>query len=390
MKARITKKAVETLEPGKTIWDDKVIGFGARCQKKSVSYIVKTRVRGRQRLITIGKHGGPWTPETARREALRILADTARGVDPNERKRRERAKRSVDEIWKDFEVSHFSKLKPKTRADYRKLFRRHISPNLGGKALDDVARSDVAALHRKLKDKPRTANLVLAVLSKFMNWAEVHDLRPQNSNPVKWVKNYRENRRERFLSEDELQRLGKALDQELEGNGNVHAVAAIRLLILTGARLNEILTLKWEYVDLDNGVLLLPDSKTGRKTILLNDAAMELLRSLPKTVGNPHVICGNREGWHLVNLQKPWRRIRARAGLEDVRLHDLRHTFASFAARKGGSLPKIGALLGHSQVQTTQRYAHLVPEDLRRLANEVGTSIERTLTGTSDLENAGS
>ena len=381
MKTRITVKAIDSLPPGKAIWDDKVIGFGARRQKKRVSYIVKTRVNGRQKLITIGKHGAPWTPETARKEALKILSDTARGIDPNERKRRERAKRSVDTVWKEFEASHLSKLKPKTRADYQKLYARYISPHLGGKALADVSKADVASLHRKLEDKPRTANLVLAVLSKFMNWAEAHDLRPQHSNPVKWVKKYRENRRDRFLSEEELKALGRSLDQELENNGNIHVVAAIQLLILTGARVSEILTLKWDYVDLENNLLLLPDSKTGRKAILLNTAAAELLRSLPRMANNPYVICGNREGRHLVNLRKPWRRIRKRAGLDDVRLHDLRHTFASWAARTGGSLPKIGALLGHSQVQTTQRYAHLVPEDLRNLTEKVGEGIAQVLGG---------
>ena len=381
MKARITVKAIENLPPGKAIWDDKVIGFGARRQKKCVSYIVKTRVNGRQKLITIGKHGAPWTPETARKEALKILADTARGIDPNERKRRERAKRSVDAVWKEFEASHLSKLKPKTRADYQKLYARYISPHLGGKALADVSKADVASLHRKLEDKPRTANLVLAVLSKFMNWAEAHDLRPQYSNPVKWVKKYRENRRDHFLSEEELKALGRSLDQELEENGNIYVVAAIRLLILTGARVSEILTLKWDYVDLENNLLLLPDSKTGRKAILLNTAAAELLRSLPRMANNPYVIYGNREGRHLVNLRKPWRRIRKRAGLDDVRLHDLRHTFASWAARTGGSLSKIGALLGHSQVQTTQRYAHLVPEDLRNLTEKVGEGIAQVLGG---------
>ena len=385
MKTRITVKAIEKLPPGKAIWDDKVIGFGARRQKKCVSYIVKTRVNGRQKLITIGKHGAPWTPETARKEALKILADTARGIDPNERKRRERAKRSVDTVWKEFEASHLSKLKPKTRADYQQLYARYISPHLGGKALADVSKADVASLHRKLEDKPRTANLVLAVLSKFMNWAEAHDLRPQHSNPVKWVKKYRENRRDRFLSEEELKALGRSLDQELEDNGNIHVVAAIRLLILTGARVSEILTLKWDYVDLENNLILLPDSKTGRKAILLNTAAAELLRSLPRMANNPYVICGNREGRHLVNLRKPWRRIRKRAGLEDVRLHDLRHTFASWAARTGGSLPKIGALLGHSQVQTTQRYAHLVPEDLRNLTEKVGEGIAQVLGGGSGI-----
>ena len=198
----------------------------------------------------------------------------------------------MDTVWKEFEASYLSKLKPKTRADYQKLYARYLSPHPGGRALADVSKADVASLHRKLEDKPRTSNLVLAVLSKFMSWAEAHDLRPQYSNPVKWVKKYRENRRDRFLTEEELKALGRSLDQELEDNGNIYVVAAIRLVILTRARVSEILTLKWNYVDQENNLLLLPDSKTGRKAILLNSAAAELLHSLPRMVNNPYFICG--------------------------------------------------------------------------------------------------
>jgi len=349
MKKRITRRVVEALRPGETVWDDRVIGFGVRRQKRGVSYIVKARLKGRQKLLTIGRHASPWTPDTARREAQQLLAQVARGIDPVERKRQQRAKRSLDKLWEVFVQEHVSKLKPRTQRDYSDRYRRLISPTLGRQPLADITREDVIALHRKLQHIPRTANFCLAILSKLMNWAETKGLRPQNSNPVRGIRKYPENHRERFLTAEELQRLGHALDAELREHGDIYAVAAIRLLILTGARLGEITTLRWEYIDLERGLLLLPDSKTGKKAIVLNAAARKVLEELPRLNGNPHVICGHKEGQPLVNLHKPWGRIRKRAGLEDVRIHDLRHTFASLAARKGGSLPRIGALLGHTQ-----------------------------------------
>ncbi len=151
--------------------------------------------------------------------------------------------------------------------------------------------------------------------------------------------------------------------------------AAVRLLLFTGARLSEILTLRWSEVDFDNGLLRLPDSKTGAKTIYLPPPAIEVLRTLPRIDGDPHVICGAKSGAHLVNLEKPWRQVRKAADLGDVRLHDLRHTFASVAARNGLSLPVIGALLGHSQPATTARYAHPSADPLREAASRIAEEI---------------
>ncbi len=384
MEKRIGVRAVEALRPGETIWDDRVKGFGARRQKNGISYVVKGRLNGRQKYLTIGRHGSPWTPETARKEARRLLVLLEQGIDPLEKKRRERAKRTLDEMWQVFVDEHVSKLRPRTRQDYAYRYRRYISPLLGRRPLADITRDDVVAFHRKMKDTPRTANYCLSILSKLMNWAEMKGLRPQNSNPVRGIRKYPESHRERFLSAEELQRLGDALDAELREHGDIYAVAAIRLLIFSGARLSEITTLRWEYVDLERGLLLLPDSKTGKKAIVLNAAARKVLEELPRLAGNPYVICGHKEGQPLVNLHKPWGRIRKRAGLDDVRLHDLRHTFASLAARSGGSLPRIGALLGHTQTQTTQRYAHLIVDDLRQLAETVGDELADLMLGPNE------
>jgi integrase len=216
----------------------------------------------------------------------------------------------------------------------------------------------------------------------MMNLAEAWGLRLDGSNPVRHVKKYREDKRERYLTKAELQRLGTVLaDAQIKRSESPFAVAAIGLLVLTGARLNEILTLRWEYVDLENEVLRLPDSKTGAKLIYLNAVAINLLRTMPRMAGNPYVIAGKNSGARLINLQKPWRRIRAKANLDDVRIHDLRHSFASVAAGTGMSLPMIGKLLGHSQPVTTARYAHLAVDPIRAASNLIGAEISAAMNG---------
>jgi integrase len=216
----------------------------------------------------------------------------------------------------------------------------------------------------------------------MMNLAEQWGLRPDGSNPARHVRKYREVKRERYLSTQELQQLGRTLAQaQAEGSESPFVLAAIALLVLTGARLTEILTLRWVEVDLERQLLRLADSKTGPKTIYLNDAATNLLRTIPRLADNLYVIAGAKKGARLVNLQKPWRRIRARAGLADVRIHDLRHSFASVAAGVGLSLPVIGKLLGHTQPVTTARYAHLAIDPIRAASNLIGDEIASVMNG---------
>ena len=175
-----------------------------------------------------------------------------------------------------------------------------------------------------------------------------------------------------------MARLGDVLKQcEHEGLEPQSAINLIRLLVFTGCRLSEIQTLKWDYVDLENGVLRLPDSKTGVKTVHLGPPALKVLIGIERLDDNPWVIPGKYANTHLQEPQRPWRRIRARAGLDDVRIHDLRHTFASVAVSSGQGLPMIGQMLGHTQVQTTARYAHLATEPVKRATNDVSTTIER-------------
>ncbi len=184
------------------------------------------------------------------------------------------------------------------------------------------------------------------------------------------------------MNASELRRLGEALDEmEAERVELFSAINAVRLLVLTGCRLNEIMKLRWDYVELDQGLLRLPDSKTGARAVQLGRAAVEVLRRVAPQAFNPHVIVGTRAGQPLADLQPFWQRLRARAGLKDVRIHDLRHTFASVAVASGQGLPMIGKLLGHSQVQTTARYAHLAGDPVKAAVNDVSDAILAGLRG---------
>lgn len=381
IKARISKRVVDGLKPGNLVWDIDINGFGVRCQKAAKVYVLKTRVAGRQRWFTIGKHGSPWTPEKARREALSLLGAIADGEDPAKDRGARQKQFTVTDLAARFVHEHVdAKRKASTAKDYRSILRRIVLPALGNMDISSVARGDVAKLHHSLKATPYQANRTLALLSKMFNWAERHDYRPDASNPCRHIEKFRERSRDRFLSEEELARLAQTLeDAETNGQKSPHVLAAIRLLLFTGARLSEILSLRWEYIDIDRSMILLPDSKTGKKAIYLSTPALEVLADVPRLEDNPHVIVGLKPGAHLVNLQKPWRAIRGRAGLEDVRLHDLRHSFASFAAAGGSSLPVIGKLLGHTQAATTERYAHLAADPLRNANEEVGQRIAATM-----------
>lgn len=387
MAQRITKRSVDDLRPAKRdtfLWDQEVRGFGVRCRPSGAKfYVVKYRMGRRQRWVTIGRHGSPWTPETAKREAKRLLGLVAGHHDPAADRDAHKMADTVAELGQRFLADYVaSHCKPSTAYEYRRCVELFINPALGQLSTKDVSPDDVAAFHHNLRNIPYQANRALGVLSKMMNLAEIWRLRPTNSNPCRHIKRYREDKRERFLTATELTRLGATLDAaELNGDVQPSAIAAIRLLTLTGARLSEILSLRWDYVDIERSCLHLPDSKTGQKTILLNPIARDLLSRLPRVAGNPYVIVGGRDGQHLVDLQKPWRKIRKKADLEGVRIHDLRHSFASFAASAGMSLPMIGKLLGHKSVQTTARYAHLHEEHIRAAANQIGTIIGSAVKG---------
>lgn len=375
-KARVTKANVEALAKDEMIRDTDLPGFGVRRQKGPATYFLQKRIGARIRWVTIGRHGAPWTPETARKEAYRLLGQIAGGEEPHTRRQDLADRPTLKEAAARFKAEHGLRLKPSSFEKYRFLIDRYIVPELGHCLIERIARPDVLKLHAAMAKKPPLANYAVSVLSKIMSWAEEHGLRPSQSNPCFKVKKFRENKRQRYLSQDEYRRLGEVLARtETINTENFYIVAALRLLMLTGARVGEIRTLAWRSVDLERGLLILPDSKTGQKTIRLNPQAIVIFKALPRVNGNDHVIVGRRAGAHLVNLEKPWRRIRKEAGLDDVRIHDLRHSFASVGAAQKGSLPMIGRLLGHNHQNTTARYAHLADDPVDELNATIGATI---------------
>lgn len=405
-RGRITKDAVEAFPVGEAdayLWDTKLAGYGVKVTPAGKRiYLVQYRVggrKGRTRRVTIGTHGVK-TEHEARTEAKRLLGEVQAGSDPATERDKLRDAETLGQALDRFLASHAdAKLKGSTSREYRRVTALHLPAKLRSRLLGDVGRGDITRVHDGMRDHPYQANRLLAVLSKFFNWCALQGLRPDNSNPCRHVAKFPEAGRERFLSADELARLGSALARaESEGlpwaidetsptarhlakpedrftKVSPFVAAAIRLLIFTGARHSEILTLRWDHVDTAGEQIRLPESKTGRKSIYLNPPALTVLAGLPRLDGNPHVICGEKAGAHLVNLQKPWRRIRAAAGLDDVRIHDLRHTFASWGAMGGLPLPIIGGLLSHSQPQTTHRYAHLAADPLKAATAHVGARL---------------
>ncbi len=381
--SKLTKRIVDSLKPNGSdtvYWDGELTGFGVRVRKSGrKNYVVQTRVAGKLRWFTIGPHG-PLTPDDARAKALEVLAQTKQGVNPRGTTAKPDANPVMSDLCERF-LAEYAPVhcKPRTCADYRRAVTVFIDPALGAIRISEVTRQDVAEFHQRMRRTPTQANRTLAALSKMFSLAEAWGWRSDGSNPCRHVKRYKECRRERFLSPEETDRLGAVL-REAEGE-MPSAVAAFRLLLLTGCRLSEIQKLRWEHVKAD--CIELPDSKTGGRAVPLGPEAQAVLAALRRDNGNPWVIAGRLPGSHLTDLQRPWRRIRKRAGLEDVRIHDLRHSFASRALALGESLTMIGKLLGHTQAQTTARYAHLARDSMQSAAARITESIGSNLMASS-------
>lgn len=339
----------------------------------------------------------------ARTLAIDVLSQAAHGNDPSGERRKERRYPTMTQLCDRMMEQHvLSHCKPSTQRDYQSMMNRFIKPALGNFKVHHVERADIAALHHKMRKTPTQANRVLQILSKAFNLAEVWGLRHDGSNPARRIQKYKENKCQRFLHPEEITRLFTVLsEQEAERLETPQICAAYKLLLFTGCRLNEIRLMQWTSIRED--ILYLHDSKTGPRRVILSKAALEVLSTLNALRGNrpmellrentemsrqdryrhgpvrdaafllrnPYVIAGHEEGQPATDLQRPWRRIREQAGLEDVRIHDLRHTYASIAAMAGQSLPMIGRLLGHTQAQTTLRYAHLADDSARRAAGDI-------------------
>jgi integrase len=389
---RITKSVVDRLKSRGTVWDDDCRGFGVRRQVRDASYVLKVRVHGRQRFLTIGKHGAPWTPETARIRARRLLADIAEGKDPAALRDAQRAVPNFKEFSDRYLNEHaLPRKKPRSVEEDMRNLRLHIWPELAKRRITDITELDIARLHAKGKNRPANANRCLALLSHMFNVAEKWGERPRGTNPCAHIDKYPERARERMLSTEELARLGDALRLAAKGYPDGfkvmgrtinrsspedwRAIALIRLLIFSGARLLEVLTMRWTEINEARGIARLPNSKTGAKNVFLPAPALEVLSKLPRVDNNPYVLPGERDRQHFNSPQKAWQRIRSLARLDDVRIHDLRHAHASMAVANGESLYVVGKMLGHSQAVTTQRYAHLAIDPVLAAADRTAQRI---------------
>ncbi|WP_425408220.1 tyrosine-type recombinase/integrase [Hyphococcus sp.] len=380
---KVRVDAIKAAEAERLVWDSELRGFGLRISPKGrKTFFVQYRSGGRTRRAKIGVMGQV-TPDQARLKARELLGEVATGNDPAEARRKRRLTPTVSQLCDRFHEEHVSaRLKPATARGYQSIIRSGIKPALGAMKVSDVIRDDIISLHRKYRMRPYQGNRILSVLSKLFNLAELWGYRAEGSNPCRLVQKYKEQRKERFLSNEELSRLSKVLNEvEASGEESPFVAAVFRMLILTGCRCSEIQYLKWDYVTPTH--LELPDTKTGKRSIPLPMAAKSLLDSLPRSPDNSYVFQGAIEGEAIAYLRKPWRRIRKKAELEDVRIHDLRHTYASKAIEGGMSLVMVGQLLGHTQYQTTLRYAHLADAPARRAADEVASALDAIMVANS-------
>jgi integrase len=400
MIGKLTKRAVDALRPQDVdsfFWDSELKGFGVKVTPKArrvfvYQYWTRPPLKRVRRRATIGTFPAI-TVEQAREAAHRLALRVSNGEDPAGEASAARLSAkdaTVAAVSAEFLTESTGKLKPRTRAEYERLFKANIVPALGKKAIADVSLRDVTALHSANRETPSLANHVLTLLGTLLYWAESRGYRARGTNPVRDVEKYPENYRERFLSAEEVGRLGAALTKALEraesrdtpNPADLFAVAAIRFLALTGWRRGEALSLKWSDVDLKRGAATLPHSKTGRSYRAIGAPAVALLASLPRLQGSPYVFPSTmKPGHHLTEVRKTWDYARRGAGLSDVRLHDLRHNVASWAVGGGTSLYLTGALLGHVRAETTQRYAHLQEDARKAAADSVSSEIASALEG---------
>jgi integrase len=384
MAQHLTDAVIKRLKPpakGNHITYDEVAGFGIRITAAGHrAFILNYRTRsGRERRFTIG--GWPdWNATDARAQARRLKRLIDEGGDPLADLEAEREAPTVADLCDRFEKEHLPRMRPSSAADYKRMIANHIRPALKHLKVADVAYADIDKLHHKITARGHLhrANRTIAVLSKMFSLAMRWAMRPDN--PCKHIERNQETKRKRYLSAAELARLTTALVE----HPDQQAANIVRLLLLTGARRGEVLAAKWADIDLGTGTWTKPGSTTKQKTdhvVPLSAPARQLLAEIrdaqtskhPKRPLGEYVFPGT--GGHVVEIKKAWRTICKAAAIDGLRVHDLRHSFASQLASGGATLPLIGALLGHSNPTTTHRYAHLFDDPQRAAVEKVGAVI---------------
>ncbi|MCP3397792.1 MULTISPECIES: site-specific integrase [unclassified Bradyrhizobium] len=395
-------------------YDSDLKGFGIKAMPTGAqSWIVEYRPgeggRGVQKRRMVIGTPSTLSPEKAREAAERLLAEVKLGGDPAAERAKARRADTVNDILDAYIREHATPHLKASSTDLLKIyFDKHIRPAIGHKKSTTIAKGDVANLHRAIgKTLPVTANRAIVALKAAYNHAIEHGSIPETiKNPAAGIKMFDEQPRERYLTEEELQRLGDTL-REAETTGlphvvdqtkqskharktenrftkiDQHAAAAIRLLLFTGCRLREILHVRWSEYDAGRGLLFLPTSKTGRKTVVLSAPAITILDTLPRI--GAYVVAsesaGQKDERPRHDLNRPWRAIRRHAGIEDVHIHDLRHSFGAIGAGSGLGLPIIGRLLGHTQAATTARYSHVAIDPAKRAADLIAGQISDAMNG---------
>ncbi len=394
---KLTKRSVEALQvTGKRygVFDRDVTGFAVRVGASGDKsfYLVYRAGKGRtatKKWLRLGTFP-TMSVEQARDIAKQKAAQVALGEDPAEQVSEDKVAPTIKTAFVSFFEQHDTKIKSSTSAAYHRIAEQYVFPAMGNIKVAAVQYRHVASLHYAMKDTPYQANRMAALLSKFFGWCEKNGYRERGSNPVIGLEKYEEQKRQAFMGREELEALGNAFRiMETQGYTNPQTgkattfdpviAAALKVMLFTGARCMEVLTLKWEYIDIDRGIANLPDSKTGAKSLHLPPPALAVLAALPRT--NEYCFPGRRGTGHVVNVKDTWRRLLDTARLSGWRIHDLRHAYASYAACSGKSLPVIGAILGHTQAATTARYAHLADNPVAIAAAETAAQIQKDFSG---------
>jgi integrase len=387
--AKITKRTVDALKHAPDHdtfeWDDEIPGFGVRCRPSGAkSFVLKYRTQGgRQRWLTLGKYGS-MTPAQARKAAQRQKAAIADGADPAGERDKKRHENTIAAVADHYLAEHVAAHnKPSTAAEARRIVETRIKPKLGTIRITELTRADIKAWHQSMSATPYEANRALAYCSKMLKLAAT-EWQLRTDNPCVGITRFPEKQRERYLADDELARIGKALAAAERENKELPGfILLVRLLATTGLRLGEALALRWSDVDLAGRAIRLPDAKAGARTVHLGAAAVELLDAVEDKSG--HVVHGldATRPLSFSTAQHAWMRLRAKAGIPDGRLHDLRHSVGTFAALAGANAFVVRDLLGHKSLSMTGRYVERAADMVRVIADTVSNRVAAALNAGS-------